>query len=298
MTKKGEGGGRASLLVELSLLLAVFFFGTNFVAVKYVVADVPPLLFAATRFTLAGLLLVGLARLLEPMSFGRKDVLPMLGLGAVGVGAAQPLLATGVGITTAANSALIFSTAPIWGMLLGFVLGFERPRPRGVAGLALALLGVGLVVSGGLSFDVGTLLGDLLVLGAAICWGCYTMLSLPLLDRYPPLSVAAYPMLAGGLAIFPVAALLPVGDLPNLATLDGSVWGAAVYSLLFSAAFGYAAWQRGVRRVGANRVLVYQYLVTLIGVSAGIVLLGEGFGPEKILGAVILLAGVYLARSK
>ena len=54
----------------------------------------------------------------------------------------------------------------------------------------------------------------------------------------------------------------------------------------------------GVRRVGANRVLVYQYLVTLIGVSAGILLLGEGFGPEKILGAVILLAGVYLARSK
>ena len=223
----------------------------------------------------------------------------MLGLGAVGVGAAQPLLATGVGITTAANSALIFSTAPIWGMLLGFALGFERPRPRGVAGLALALLGVGLVVSGGLTLgDEDTLVGDLLVLGAAICWGCYTVLSIPLLERHPPLSVAAYPMLAGGLAIFPVAALVPVGTLPDLAALDASVWGAAVYSLLFSAAFGYAAWQRGVRRVGANRVLIYQYLVTLIGVSAGILLLGEGFGPEKILGAVILLAGVYLARSK
>lgn len=296
--KKGEGGARASLFVELSLLLAVFFFGTNFVAVKYVVADVPPLLFAATRFTLAGLLLVLLARLLEPIRFGRKDVLPMLGLGAVGVGAAQPLLATGVGITTAANSALIFSTAPIWGMLLAFALGFERPRPRGVAGLALALLGVGLVVSGGLSLGGGTIKGDLLVLGAAICWGCYTVLSLPLLERHPPLSVAAYPMLAGGLAIFPVAALFSVGRLPDLAALDRSVWGAAIYSLLFSAAFGYAAWQRGVRKVGANRVLVYQYLVTLIGVSAGIVLLGEGFGPEKVLGAVILLAGVYLARSK
>lgn len=279
--------------------MAVFFFGTNFVAVKHVVADVPPLLFAAVRFTIAGLLLVLLARLLEPSHIGRRDVLPMIGLGAVGIAGAQPFLATGVGITTAANSALIFSTAPIWGMLLGFALGFERPRPRGVEGLALALLGVGLVVSGGLSLgDAGTLNGDFLVLGAAICWGCYTVLSIPLLERHPPLSVAAYPMLAGGLAIFPLAALFPVGVLPDAWALDASVWGAAIYSLLFSAAFGFAVWQRGVRRVGANRVLVYQYLVTLIGVSAGIMLLGEGFGPEKILGAVILLAGVYLARSK
>ena len=261
-------------------------------------ADVPPLLFAAVRFTLAGILLVLLARLLEPSRIGGRDLLPMFGLGAVGIAMAQPFLAVGVGITTAANSALIFSTAPIWGMLLGFALGLERPRPRGVVGLLLALLGVGLVVSGGLSLGNDTLVGDFLVLGAAICWGCYTVLSLPLLKRHPPLSVAAYPMLAGGLAIFPVAALFPVGVLPDAATLDWSVWGAAIYSLLFSAAFGFAAWQRGVRKVGANRVLVYQYLVTLIGVSAGIVLLGEGFGPEKILGAVILLAGVYLARSK
>ena len=277
----------------------MFFFGTNFVAVKHVVADVPPLLFAAVRFTIAGVLLVGLARVLEPSHIGRRDLLPMLGLGVVGVAVAQPFLATGVGITTAANSALIFSTAPIWGMLLGFALGFERPRPRGVVGLVLALVGVGLVVSGGLSLgDADTLVGDFLVLGAAMCWGCYTVLSLPLLEKHPPLSVAAYPMLAGGIAIFPIAALFPVGIMPDFAALDRSVWGAAVYSLLFSAAFGYAAWQRGVRRVGANRVLVYQYLVTLIGVSAGIVLLGEGFGPEKILGAVILLAGVYLARTQ
>ena len=59
MTKKR----RASPLVEASLLLTVFFFGTNFTAVKLVVESVPPILFAATRFTLAGLLLLPLALL-------------------------------------------------------------------------------------------------------------------------------------------------------------------------------------------------------------------------------------------
>jgi drug/metabolite transporter (DMT)-like permease len=88
---------RASVLVEGSLLLTVFFFGTNFTAVKYVVESVPPILFAASRFTLAGLLLLPVALISGPKGrLARGDLLPMIGLGVVGVtvtqvGAAQGL---------------------------------------------------------------------------------------------------------------------------------------------------------------------------------------------------------------
>ena len=71
---------RASLWVETSLLLTVFFFGTNFVAVKHVVESVPPILFAAVRFTLAGMLLWFLLRLVEPETrLRRENFLPVLG---------------------------------------------------------------------------------------------------------------------------------------------------------------------------------------------------------------------------
>jgi drug/metabolite transporter (DMT)-like permease len=50
--------------------------------------------------------------------------------------------------------------------------------------------------------------------------------------------------------------------------------------------------------VGANRVLIYQYLVTLTGVTTGIVLLGEDFGLGQLVGAVVILCGVYLARRR
>lgn len=219
----------------------------------------------------------------------------LLGLGAVGITLTQSFFSIGVGLTTAANTALVYSTAPVWGMLLGAVLGLERPGLRNILGVALALLGVGLVVRGGLDLGGTSLAGDLLILAAAVGWGSYTTLSLSLLERHSPLAVAAYPMLLGGLAIFPLA----VFDLGvDVGTLDGPVWFAALYSLLLSGAFGFVAWQRGVSRVGANRVLVYQYLVTLTGVGAGIALLGESFGAGQIIGAVVLLAGVYLARSR
>ena len=54
----------------------------------------------------------------------------------------------------------------------------------------------------------------------------------------------------------------------------------------------------GVSHIGANRVLIYQYLVTLTGVTTGIVLLGEDFGLEQLVGAVVILCGVYLARRR
>lgn len=283
--------------MEASLLLTAFFFGTNFTAVKLVVDDVPPVLFAAVRFTVAGLLLLGIARLAEKGSrLRRKDFLPVLGLGVVGVTLTQTVFTVGVNLTTAANTALVYSTAPVWGMLLGFALGLERPRAVGIVGIALALVGVGFTVYGGLDFAGTSLVGDVLILGAAVFWGSYTVLSLNLLERYPPIFLAGCAMLLGGLVAFPLSFLDP--SPLDLAAINATTWTAAAYSTLFSSAFGFAAWGWGISRAGANRVLIYQYLVTLTGISGGIVVLGESFGPGQLVGAAIIIAGVYLARRR
>jgi drug/metabolite transporter (DMT)-like permease len=218
----------------------------------------------------------------------------VLGLGIVGITLTQTVFTVGVGLTTAANTALVYSTSPVWGMLLGFALGLERPRLAGVLGICLSLVGVGFIVYGGLEFAGTSLVGDALILAAAVFWGSYTVLSLGLLERYPPISLAAYSMILGGLVAFPLSLFDPHTLDP--AAIDSTTWTAAAYSMLFSSAFGFAAWGSGVSRVGANRVLIYQYLVTLIGVSAGIVLLGESFGPEQLIGAAVIVAGVYLAK--
>ena len=294
-TVKEERAPRSTALVEASLVLTVFFFGTNFVAVKLVVADVPPVLFAAARFTLAGSLLFVISRFAERGTrLKRGDILPVLGLGVVGITLTKTVFTVGVGLTTAANTALVYSTSPVWGMLLGFALGLERPRLAGVLGICLSLVGVGFIVYGGLEFAGTSLVGDALILAAAVFWGSYTVLSLGLLERYPPISLAAYSMLLGGLVAFPLSLFDPHTLDP--AAIDATTWTAAAYSMLFSSAFGFAAWGSGVSRVGANRVLIYQYLVTLIGVSAGIVLLGESFGPGQLIGAAVIVAGVYLAK--
>ena len=288
--------GKAATFTELSLVLAAVFWGSNYAATKYAAGHLPELLIVAFRFAVGGLLLLVVLRLVEPeSSLERNDVLPMLGLGCLGVAVSQTTFTFGVSLTSTANTGLVFATAPVWGLLLGFVLGLERPTRWGVLGVGLSILGVGVVFREGLVGAEGaSLLGDLLVLGAAITVGAYTVFSMRLLERHSPLAVATYPTLLGA----PFVLLLA---LPGLAGLDwggvgGGAWVAVGFSAVFATAFAFSAWQRGISRIGANRVLVYQYLITLTGVVSGIVFFGERLGVGKLLGGVVILLGVYLAR--
>ncbi len=290
-----EEKSRAALLTEIALIFAAIFWGLNFAATKYAADFLPQLFIVAFRFIGGGILLLLVLRILEPESrLRRKDILPMAGLGCFGIGAAQTAFTFGISLTSAASTGLVFTTAPVWGMLLGFAFGLERPSWRGVLGVGLCILGVGMVFYGGLSSVEDSLLGDLVILLAAVCVGAYTVFSMPVLERHSPLAVATYPTLFGGPAIL-ILSLPYLGDV-EWGSLGLGPWAALVYSAVLATAFAFAAWQRGISRIGANRVLVYQYLITLTGVSSGIVFFGESLGIEKIVGGAVILIGVYLAR--
>ena len=286
---------RAAILTEFSVILAAIFWGTNFAATKFAALSIPPLLLVAFRFCAGGLLMYGVLRLLEPESrLGGKDLFPMAALGCLGVGTAQTGFTFGLSMTSAASTGLIFSTAPVWGMLLGSVLGHERPTGRGVVGVALSIVGVGVVFYEGLGAGSTSLIGNLWVLLAAVSVGVYTVLSVPLLERHTPLTVATYPILFGG----PFVLLLSSPQLLNLGwgSVGVGVWASVGYSAVFATAFAFVGWQRGISRIGANRTLIYQYLITAVGVASGIVFFGERLGVEKVVGGAVILLGVYLAR--
>jgi drug/metabolite transporter (DMT)-like permease len=286
---------KAAVLTESSLILAAVFWGTNYAATKYAAEFVPPLLIVAVRFTMGGVLMFCLLRILEPGdNLTPKDLLPVAGLGCLGVAIGQTAFTFGVSLTSAANTGLIFATAPVWGLLLGSMLGLERPTWRSILGVGLSILGVGIVFYEGLGIEGTSLVGDVLVLLAAMGFGAYTVLSMLVLERHSPLAVATYSLLFGGLVVMLLSS-------PYLISLDWSsvglgAWAAVGFSAVFATAFAFSAWQTGISRIGANRVLVYQYLITVTGVASGVIFFSEVLGIEKVLGGAVILVGVYLAR--
>ncbi|HEX5849478.1 MAG TPA: DMT family transporter [Rubrobacter sp.] len=295
--------GRAPL-GEFFLLLAAFFVGTDFVSVKYALQGLPPLVLVPLRYVVAGVAILVLLRMFETregIGLTPKNLAVMAGLGFVGVTLNQVGYTVGLSLTSGSHGALIFATAPIWGLILGIVLGLERGTWRGAVGLGFAVAGVALVVGDGLGSPEASVGGDLLVCLSAVSWGAYTILSLPALARFDPLPVAGWTMLLGGFAAFPLA----LTGFPGLSEPLSSVrwdavsagsWAAVFYSTVLASAFAIAAWQVNVSRLGANRVLVYMYLVTLFGLASSILLLGETLSVAKIAGALVILVGVYLAR--
>lgn len=277
-----EEKGKAAVLTEIPLILAAVFWGLNFVVTKYAADFLTPLLVVALRFNVGSLLLLGILNILEPQSkLARRDILPMLGLGCFGIGAAQTAFTFGVSMTSAASAGLVFATAPVWGILLGLVLGRERPTLRGILGIGLSILGVGIVFYGGSSGTGGDSLGgNLLALLAAAGIGTYAVFSMPMLDRYSPLTVATYSVLFGALVI--LLASLPFFARVQWESVGFGLWAAIAYSAISATAFAFAGWQKGINSIGANRVLVYQYLITLTAVTAGVLLLGESFGVNTL----------------
>ena len=148
----------------------------------------------------------------------------------------------------------------------------------------------------GLEGSGSSLVGDLVVFAASVSFAAYVVLSRAQHTHYPPVSIAAYTIFLGGLAVFPFTPL-ELGSW-NWGSVSAAAWIAVAYMAIFSTALGYGIWQWGIGRIGADRVLVYQYLITLTGVVSSVAVLGEGFGFTRVLGAVVLLAGVYLAHRR
>ena len=132
------------------------------------------------------------------------------------------------------------------------------------------------------------------MLVAAVGFGAYTVLSMRMLEKYSPLAVATYPTLFGAPVV--LALSLPLFTGMAWEGVGAGTWAAVAFSAVFATAFAFSAWQTGVSRTGANRVLVYQYLITVTGILSGIVVFDEALGISKIAGGAVILVGVYLAR--
>jgi drug/metabolite transporter (DMT)-like permease len=284
-------------LTEVMLVFAAVFWGGNYAVTKYAAEFLPPIMIVTLRFAGGALLLLLVLRVFEPESrLRRGEILPMAALGCLGMAAAQTAFTFGVSMTSATNTGLVFATAPIWGLLVGFALGWERPTWTGILGIALSISGIAAVFYDGFGDEGASLSGDLLVLVAAVAVGLYTVFSLPMLERHTPLAVATYPTAFGA----PFVAIFALPQIPSFdfADVGAGAWVAVAYSAVLATAFTFAAWQVGIRRIGANRVLVYQYLITLTGVASGIIFFGESLGWNKIIGGFVILVGIYLARRR
>jgi drug/metabolite transporter (DMT)-like permease len=287
---------RGPALADLGMLAVVLIWGINFSVTKGAFDTFPPLAFTAVRFAIASLILIPLVRGLEggaPLPDGALRRLIVLGV--VGNTLYQIAFISGLARTTASNSALILAAMPPVTAVAAAALGVDPVRPRILAGVVVASIGVALVVlAEGAGLAGGRLAGDLLSLAAVGCWAIYTIGLRSVPPEVTPLRVTSITTVAG------LPGLVLAGT-PELLRMDwggvgASGWASLAYATVFSLLVAYVLWNRSVSAVGPSRTVIYMCLTPLVAVAGAALLLHERPHPLQIAGGVLILSGILLAR--
>lgn len=286
---------RTSRSTELSLVGMAVIWGVNFSVMKYGTQAMVPNVYNALRMGIACVILLVMAysqRGIRPSTEDRKK---LLGLGVLGHFVYQLLFVGGLSLTRAGTAALVVAASPAAVAIVARAGGHERLPMRAVAGIALSISGVMLVVGGSVQAD-GTshLLGDLLILGAVVVWAFYTTGLVPLAQRVEPAQVAAWTLVGGVVPLMLVAAPSIVAT--DWASVTPLTWAAVAYSGILAMVVAYLVWYHGVRAIGPTRTAMFANLQPIVAVFVAWAVLGEVPTVFQGIGAAAVLSGLYLAR--
>jgi drug/metabolite transporter (DMT)-like permease len=272
------------------------FFGLSFVATKFALRGFEPFLLATLRFTAAGAVLWVVLRLRgerRPRQPGELRRIALLGFVSLTVYFAFET--TGIARTSAGNAAILIAAIPVFVSVLNAIARRERNTAPQWVGVALSFAGVVALIELARSGEGGsTLLGDLLVLAAALSAAVYQIMARRLLVTRSALYVTTYQNLFGALFMAPLAAAEAAVLGARAPTAAASA--ALVYLTLACSVLAYLLMNFGLRHVEANRASVFANLVPVVAVAAAYVVLGERFTAAQALAAAVVVAGVWLAN--
>lgn len=272
--------------------------GINFPLIKVALGEIPPMAFNALRFPLASLTVFLIVRIRGQFTWPEaSDLSRIVVLGILGNLLYQGFFIFGLNGTLAGNASILLATIPVWTLILSTLRGHERPGVLVWVGITGTLGGMVLVVLGGnltLSLHRGTLMGDLLMVLAAMTWAAYGVGCRNMVRKYGSLPVTAWTLWIGSVGLI----LLGLPDLMKtpLGQASAVAWTGVVYAGVMAVGLAYILWNRGVRKIGSSRTAAYQNLVPVIALLVAWIWLGETPSALQVGGAAIILGGVSLAR--
>jgi drug/metabolite transporter (DMT)-like permease len=287
------------LLAEVAVVGMALIWGINYSVIKYGTSLMTPLAYNGLRVALSAIAMLAIAAVWGGSAPSRRDLLLILALGALGNGIYQIFFAEGIYRTRAGEAALVVGASPALMALFGRMAGVERVTRWSIAGIAISIGGVGLIVLGranaGTGPEGGTLFGDLLVLCGAICWAIYTILLIPITKRQNGMWVVAWSLVGGSIVLL-VAGARQIAAL-SWPDVPFGAWMAMIYGSLGGLVVAYLLWYRGVKVLGPTRTALFGNLQPLIALLAAWLTLGETPRVWQLVGAAAIVGGVLLTRA-
>jgi drug/metabolite transporter (DMT)-like permease len=285
---------RSGWMPHLVMFTAMLIWSANATVVKFGLEHVRPASFMGARFLLGAL---GSWAVALAIHRRRALVVPRArvpAIAVVGIGINQLCFTFGLNLTTAVDASLIQGLTPILAGAMAMLIGRGRLPNTQIAALGLGLVGVSGVVLATPSQEGGSVIGDVINLGAPATYAFFLVFAAADAARLPATQITPW-MLSGSLIV-----LLPVGIVDAVRSSED--WLGALPELLFagllSTTFAYTAGLWALPRLGATATAIYSYFQPPLGAAVGAAFLGEAYEPLQLGGTVLILVAAYLASSR
>ena len=303
---------RAGFVLYAKMVASMALWGATWVSGRFVAQQMAPFPAAFLRFLFASAFLYLLLR----RECGRnqasrsslpRELLPGAAfLALTGVFLYNALLFSGLARIQAGRAAMIVACTPTAVALYAWA---ALRKPLGAlrsAGVALSLLGVAVILTGGDLPSLvthGASLGDLLILGCLVTWAAYTIAGGNVMRRatrhstmaaVAALSTVTWSCILGCAMLLPPA--LATGLVPQALGAGWHIWGNLLFLGIGATGLAFTWYYDGILVLGAARASVFLNLVPVFATILGSLLLGEDPGHALVLGGALVLLGVALAN--
>lgn len=284
------------MAIAIALFVTVLW-SSSWVLIRWGLDDegLPPLTFAALRYAMASVLVIGwvFAREREaanPKTMGRRAILGLVGLGVVMYTLTQGAQFVAIDNQPAATTSLVLSLTPLLVAALSVVSLHEVPSTRQLAGTVLVVVGAWLYFAG----DLGATAVGMIAAGV----GLASNVGAALLGRHinrkehlPPVVVTGYSMGAGSALLIAIG--LAVEGIPSI---SGRAWAIIAWLALVNTALAFTLWNLSLRRLSAvESASINNTMLVQIAILAWI-FLSEPLGVPELTGIALVTVGVLLTQ--
>ena len=276
----------------LLTVLAGFLWGTSFPAIKIGLQYMDAYTFVFLRFLTASLVMLAIMLFKQGFSFNFNQKRLILFLGVVN-GVAYLMEYVGMVFTTASKSSLLINLSAVWVALLCPIVLRERLGAKKTVGVTVSLLGVFLTTTNlnFASLTQGTIMGDLLVVGAGVAWAVFMVYNKPVADASKSL---VQPMTL--LLICTLIPLLPIAPFSAgvVLSLPLEAWLAILFTAVLCWVVPYYLWLKGLQHLSPVTSSIVLLTEIVVAVTISTLFLGEIFTLISGAGAILIVIAILL----
>lgn len=289
----------APLTAYIKTALAPILWGGSLVAGRYVAEGLPAVMITWIRFGLVALVLIPTLRIIE----GRlarpsyRGLILLFALTTTGILLFNLFLFSGLKTVTATRSSILIAFAPSAVALILYLFFREKRKLHSLIGVFIAFAGATVTITNGdLSGLIaeGVQIGDLFLIGCVVSWAFYTILARYAMREMTALTVLTYSSALGAVFLTPFA--LSLDPMVVIASISPASWGALAYLSIGAAGIAYLLYYQGIRDIGAHEAAVFLNLEPVSAIVLGVLLLGEQLTVPVLVGAVLVITGLYLVN--